>query len=672
MPFQKFNTELKSTFRSVGTHLALVFVAGLLIVGCSQEQEDSFTEDTGWLVEAMDSAEYRAACSETPGCGETSISAPSVTESVWRARVVRDADGASRIDAIERIEVVAGTGVPVGALYSELALVGTDADGEIVDGQAIRFPTQIKVEYEDRTAVQHIDLAGREVDTLGYVRALPEIVSLAVQNAEGQVLHRVDVPARPDAAWLDTPLSLLGVEYAHAATRPFQGLPPWCAHVIVLQGEFQRRLAGGMQWEDSITLVEPGPYQLAATRAALERMTPLLCQSFARIAFGHVPESVVPGTITGAVASASAGDMIVVNVAGLLHEVNLQKMVSRRLLLQGTITHEAGHAAETLLTFESANPGNYQGAWAFPARNLADETIDNVRLEIGLVEEWQRLHQSFVQQGWAKPYGTFPLPPEGDPPPSWRPGNVVDGGFISQYSSTWWGDDIADFVGWAYLSRPYTDSYAAHGVTDDFRLDFGCLIMREYGDENLPARYAATYTKLRFLQDLGLVRPEDVKDCTGDALGLHIGEKGFHVWQEGQLRRSFKDGIEARLGTATLGAKVFEMEASGAAEFGSKTYPAEVKLQLDLGQRFADFDKVSWPRGVYKLGLKGNNNFTLRLDGAPAGNFDVMDGYALVAEASSKRIAGSVVLQRAFRLNAPLPVPEKYDPPLVVRFLIEN
>jgi hypothetical protein len=568
--------------------------------------------------------------------------------------------------------VVAGTGVPIGALYSELALVGLDADGEVVDGQALRFPTQIKVEYQDGTAGQHIDLAGREVDTLGYVRALPEIVSVAVQDVAGETIHRIDVPAGPDVAWLELPMHLLGIADAHAATRPFQGLPPWCAHVIVLQGEFQRRLGGGMEFENVITLVKPGPYQLAAMRAALERMTPMLCQSFARIAFGHVPESAVPGTVTGAVASASAGDMIVINVAGLVHEVNLQKMISRRLLLQKTITHEAAHTAETLLTFESSNPGNYQGAWPFPARTLANETIDNVRLEIGLVDEWQRLHQSFVQQGWAQPHGSFPIPPEGDPPPSWRPDDVLDGGFMSQYSSGSWAEDIADFVGWAYLSRPYTDSYVEHGVTDDKREDYGCLVMREYGEKDLPARYAAAYAKLHFLKDLGLVWPDDVQDCTGEALGLHIGEKGFHVWQKGQLRRSFKDGIQARLGTVTLGAKVFEMEASGAAEFGGKTYPAEVKLQLDLGQRFADFDKVSWPRGIYKMGLRGGSHFTLRLDGAPAGNFDAMDGYALVAEASSKRIAGSVVLQRVFRMQAPLPVPEKYDPPLVVRFLIEK
>ena len=114
------------------------------------------------------------------------------------------------------------------------------------------------------------------------------------------------------------------------------------------------------------------------------------------------------------------------------------------------------------------------------------------------------------------------------------------------------------------------------------------------------------------------------------------------------------------------------MEGSGEAGFGDKTYPAKVKLRLDLGNRFQGFDKASWPRGVYELGLTGDNNFSIRLDGAKAGNFDAMDGFVLVAESSAKRIAGSIVLQRVFRLSAPLPVPERYDPPLVVRFSMDK
>ena len=53
-------------------------------------------------------------------------------------------------------------------------------------------------------------------------------------------------------------------------------------------------------------------------------------------------------------------------------------------------------------------------------------------------------------------------------------------------------------------------------------------------------------------------------------------------------------------------------------------------------------------------------------------NFDVYEGQTLVAEASNERIAGSIVIQRAMRLQAPLPVPQTHDPPLVIRFAIQK
>ena len=169
-----------------------------------------------------------------------------------------------------------------------------------------------------------------------------------------------------------------------------------------------------------------------------------------------------------------------------------------------------------------------------------------------------------------------------------------------------------------------------------------------------------------------LVRPEDVKDCTGEMLGLPIDSNGFHVWQESMRLRSFTGRLKAGIGATDLGVNVFEMTGYGEAGFSGNTYPAKVKLRLDLDAWGEHIEMVSWPRGVYELGLAGNNNFTLRLDGAQAGNFDAMDGFVVVAEASNKRIAGSIVLQRVFRLQAPMPVPEKYDPPLIVRFRLDK
>ncbi len=606
---------------------------------------------------------------------------------IWRLAVTRASDGVLSIGPPDRVAVIAGTGIPLSPPGAELALVGLDASGKLVAAGGLRFATELRIEFEGGDETKTISLEDQAVDTVGYLPALSGLIRVEVRDSSGQTLAKRDLPDVSAAGFGRNPLRWLGIEAAYAVTRPFVDLPPYCAHIIVLQGEFERDLGEGMEFstanspvlrlrewlgaDDTIHLVRPGPYQMAATQAALARLTPLLCQSVSRIAFGLVPESRVPGTVGGAVASASAGDLIVVNVAGLVSETALEQQLNRRLMLQSTITHEAGHAAETLLTFESSNPSNYQGAWTVAAHELASETVDNVRLEVGMPTEWQRLHQSFQQQGWAAAYGSFPLGTE-ENPAAWRPDDVLKGGFISQYSSSNWAEDIADHVKWPYMSKPVRTAYAENDVSDDLREDFGCMVMREYSKPNLPAEYAAVYTKLHFLQDLGLVWPEDVRDCTGESVGLHIENRGFHIWQNGTLKRSFANGLAAHLGTGPGGAKVFSLEAAGEAEFGQKSYPAQITLRLGLGKAFDDLDRVSWPRGVYPLSLAGNNNFQLRLDGAAAGNFDAMDGFVLVAEASGKRIAGSVVLQRVMRLQAPIPVPERYDPPLVVRFMIDK
>lgn len=654
----------------------LLVLTALLLGACSKEPTVEagligHTTSENRLVDSMATPEYVSACEQTPGCSQPADMARVSGQSIWRVHITKNPSGDIRIGQVDIVEVAAGDGVPVGPAYGEYALVGIDADGEVVDGQVIRFPDTLRLESVEPAGFELIKLKGEKVDALAYLRVSPSVISLVVQDRDGAVMDSIDVATQADSASLDPLSRLLGISPAWALTMPFQGLPPQCSHIIVLQGEEDRNLAAGSQWESTARLGWPGPYQLAATQAALARMTPLLCQSIRRIAFAYVPDV---GNILAAVNSFSAGDLLMINISTLLSEEELETKLSRRLMLQATIAHEAGHAAETLLTVESSGNDtllarNYSGSWGFPARTLANKTIENVRLEVGMEAEWQRMHESFVAVDWAGGYGKFPS--ERGDPPVWNPGDIANAGFISQYASTNWAEDIADTVAHAYYSRIVGDAYEENGV-GHLRGDLGCIEMNAYQENNLPSKLAALYTKLQFLKDLGLVHSEDVKECTGENLGIPRDEPGFHVWQDGSKKRSFQNGLAAHIGTRESGVPVFEMEGTGQAGFDGKNYPAKVKLRLDLGNRFQGFDKVSWPRGVYELGLTGDNNFTIRIDGAKAGNFDAMDGFVLVAESSAKRIAGSVVLQRVFRLNAPMPVPERYDPPLVVRFSMDK
>jgi len=653
--------------RTYGQRFALILliVSILYVAGCNQKQAEQTPtgSQNDWLAQEMATPEYATACENTSGCSDEGTAQESATEELWRVRISRAATGEIRIEPVDSVKVVAETGVPIGAVYSDLALVGLNSNGDVIDGQAIRFPDHLRIEGEAGTA--HLDLTQREVDTHAYLRQSPDIARFAIQDSTGGILMDTEVPSVKKTAGIQIG-PFLGIRDAKAAAKPFNGLPPHCAHVMVLEGEKDRHLATGIEFENVVKLATPGPYQLAATEAALRRMTPMLCQSVARIAFGHVPGEF---GLYGAVKSSGAGDLLLINVSYLLSEASLEEKASSRILLQGTIIHEAGHAAETLLTFEGSEPGNYIGAWSFPARNLASQTIDKVRLEMGLPEEWQRLHKSFVEQDWARPFGSLPT---NDPSAVPDATTTVAGGFISLGASASWAEDIAGTIGNTYMAKTVTEVYQQYAVPDSARLDIGCLLMGQYQTRNLPSHFAALYTKMRFLQDLGLLWPKDVEYCTGGKLGIPVESIGFHIKQDAKLLRSYSDKLTANLGTKESGTKVFELEAAGSATFGDSTYPANMKLQLDLGGRFAEFNKVSWPRGVYELGLLGNTNFQLRLEGAAAGDFNAMDGFVLVADSSRERITGSVFLRRAFRLHAPLPVPQTFDPPLVVRFMIEK
>jgi len=115
--------------------------------------------------------------------------------------------------------------------------------------------------------------------------------------------------------------------------------------------------------------------------------------------------------------------------------------------------------------------------------------------------------------------------------------------------------------------------------------------------------------------------------------------------------------LEATLGRhAASGRTVFQLEGSGRAGFGGEEHPAELVVRLDLADADEPIERVSWPRGIYRLGT-GANSVSLMLDGASAGSFVASHGFVLVTTATAERIEGSIVLQRADRPFAPMGVP---------------
>lgn len=633
----------------------------LVLVACGAEgpagpEAADATASDAWLVELQQQPEYIEACEQTPGCAEAETTDTAEQLLVWRVQVTRDEDGNISIGRVESVSVPADPGLPPGRATGDYLLVGVDHGGQPVDGQLIQFPRERRIEFADRAPVTE-SLEGQRVDTVGYVRADPAIIRLEVQDADGRAVASREPPAVTIGGEpRQSPLRLISEAVAlQSLTR---GVPPHCAHIWILQGEVDRPFAGTLAFdEETATLEPPGPYHMAAVKAALNRMTPLLCGAIGRIAFARV--DLMEQYAAGAVFQAGEGDIIMINTASY-PESELAGSTWAQLQMQTTLTHESGHSAEALLNAEGADAFLYGGDWEVPVRARAKRALDHTRLHKGFGDEWRRIHNSFVDADWARAHSVsgmlVSLPDD----------QVVNGGFMTSYGSNIWWDDIAEFLSEIYMGPVFR----AQGL-DSY--DLACKAMQTWSQRSVPARLAAAYTKVLLLRDLKLVRSQDAAACTGSSIGLHSSQEGFHIWENGQLKRSFTDNLRAGISTEAIARnRVFTMEGEGEAGFGGNTYPAKLRMRLDLRNIGDDIIEVSWPRGVYPLGLTGDNNLQLTLDGAAAGNFDAMDGFVLVTEATNKRIAGSAVLQRVFRLQAPLPVPERYDPPLVIRFLIEN
>lgn len=607
---------------------------------------------------------YDQACDVVPGCRDPRYDQNGPKEKVFRVFAVREAGGALRIDQIDEVDVTETSGVPLGNLGGTHLLVGLDANDVPLDGQVIRFPDELELTLAEDRDHAHVDLKGEEVNAIGYVRKLEGLETIGLIDDTGQLV--LEQPAEATASKTDDGRGI--GQNAQALTQVLTH----CGHVRLLEGEADREYAQGMSNYNDTELLVPGPTQRAVIEGAFARMTPALCHAISRIAIGRIEGG---DGIGGVVSQIFSGDFVLINTDVGYSEEELVVSEEQRLRMMHTLVHETAHAFEALLNSEGMSIQTYEGEWPIPVRTFAGETVDHVRTRWGFGFAWQTMHATFLQAGYAKQYGV--IADNVEEVRSWDAQQTAEAGFMSRYSAKMYEEDIADTSAWAYMGPLYAQAGIPDGVRQ--KEDFGCQIMQTHQERSVPGNLAAVYTKLMFLKDLGVVHPDDVDLCTGDKLGLPLNAQGFHIYQGETELSSFGQGLNAKIGTTTdTNAVVFEMNGEGEANFGDGRFPATFRLQLDLTQAVpgGEVQRIRnnppWPRGLYPLALSGENKFELRLDGAPSGNFDVSAGFVLVAEASNDRIAGSVFITKVWRNDAPIPVPEVYDPPLIVRFLIEN
>ncbi len=581
---------------------------------------------------------YEEACAATPGCGESpyfDLSGPK--EPIWRVTVFRETDGIFTLGDVDSVDVLSEVGIPPGPATGEVLLVARDSAGVEVDGQLLHFADTRSMHYDDSGLPYHEEsLIEGVVSAVGYLRGNLDATEIALVDDTGTTLVTMATPAAIVAPRTEA------LSRSNAA----------CAHVQIMDETDGDRLRGVLH--DGDVLVTASPALRTAVEAGLNRMPRLLCHSVSRIAFME-RASGVAGFV-----SQSEGDIVVLNARVMLPGL------SGQLGTQQTLLHEATHAATFLLGVEGRHPGDFGGMWAESWRSTARTTIRHVRLQRGLVQEWERLHEEFVELGWAAPHpsrwdrlATRLAGSEEEALTAGTDQAVALGGAMSRYGATRLTDDIAEMVAWGIMGPVYADER----VTGK---DIGCQVMRAHMDTmGVPSRFAALYTKLHFARDLGLISTEDVAECVGD-VNLEGTAVGFTFRRDGSADSPYVSDVRAYLGTGP-GAKVFVMNASGTSGFGDASYPAVLTLQIAVAAMDTPIEEVSWPRGVYPLG-PGANLF-VEIDGAP--NFLLNQGFVLAAESSNTRIAGSLFVTGGVR-DVAGGVPEVFDPPYVINFAIEN
>ncbi len=604
------------------------------------------------------------ACDATPGCREPRVSRSDAEEMIWRVLVLRTANGEVQVDRVDAVMVEEGLGVPLGRRRGSHLVSLLDDGGASLDSQLISFPSSLEFEARDDVTMRAdtVSLEGEEVSTVVYLRALTTGATIVVEQPDGTAIataNLADLSSKADSG------SAGGIgRREQPLTLPSSA----CPHVALLEGVEDFDWIPEAQ-RSKFDIVEPGPVQRATVQAAFGLMPRLLCHGVSRIAFGKFTER--PNL--GGVVSIRSGDFVMLNDIPFSEEVVSTDETYRMRLLQ-TVVHESTHAAEILLNDEGMNGASFAGSWSGESRNIALDTIDNVRLEKSMRSEWLRMHDSFISLGWAKPhsYDIFvfrSVDAANEELSAFSPEETASAGFMSRYGGKYYADDIAEMVTWPIVAPIVRQTGIP--IQNNFHEDSACQRARAYMEGNVPSRYAAIFAKLNFVRDVGMILDEDYEDCVGDGLRLRAEMPGMHFWEGEEYKRTFGQGVTAQIGSLD-GRTVFEMKAQGEASFGDGTYPASARLVVDLAPADTNIELVSWPRGVYALAPQQPHAFEVRLDGAAAGNFDVIDGFVLVAESSNEVIAGSVFVRVGFRAQAPIPVPQTFDPPLTVQFRIEK
>ena len=435
-----------------------------------------------------------------------------------------------------------------------------------------------------------------------------------------------------------------------------------CPHVTILT----RGQSNLVEEPYRLKIVTPGPNQQLALKMALDALPPVVCQSvqiavFLNAALESAPEALAwvdrnrPALVNiSALPGAASEERLAVDLNDI-ESMTPEKNQERRATLVRvwpevihSIIHEIYHSASNL--FDSFMPDPYEllpdHGWPDSARQFARPFVEKAGLmKTGIRSEWKRINEEFEDHEFSDAYDKNRVGRKQEPPL----------GFMTIYGGKSVSEDIAEAASWAVAIPILESSYG--GVRADIsEWNYACNKMRANQDTGIPPIYAALYTKLSFLRDVGFITDETLEGCAG-SIGLSDtgSENGFYY-------RNYK--TDAPLTEYNTDFKItrkpesLHLSAWGNLHLKDKSLPAVTQLEFWV-------EDPSLPRGLYAI--DHCNDFVPRAAAstvAPAMfRRDVIDNRSqsicaniamvLVTSATTDRIEGSAVLQKAWKFSSP-------------------
>lgn len=427
---------------------------------------------------------------------------------------------------------------------------------------------------------------------------------------------------------------------------------------------------------DELDVVSPGSNQLEVVRRGAARMPELMCHAVSYVAY-VTEEGDEEGTMGWT--NGLRPDLVhLVATDNKLAEENLDPARSRiaanvRAAAVQSLLHESAHAADFLLQVNDDvedDPGIAgqvvdfvfgDNEWTEAAHAAARGAIASNRLMGGLRQEWEQVHRSFVDAGLAAAY-------HGSGDVGWDGASAVRSGVMSGYGGHGAGEDIAEMAA-GVLAAPVHEAEGASSTPPDP----ACRAMRQQSGPGVPDELAAVFTKVGFLQSVGLVGEEDYRRCVGD-LRIRGEGSGFFTFEAGQRVNEYTGQPQGTIGKIDgSGPWMFQIEARGRVRLEDEGYrPARAVLMLAIAPGDRPLQRVSFPRGLYRIGQGGGNRNTFKVfyedDGEDKLGIEVFQGDVLVARASHDLVEGSIFIQKIINWTELFPLPIPPDEERIVTF----